>query len=202
MSIEIVIALALGVGVLAQGIGALLRIPSIVLLFGAGLLLGPDGVGWIEPRALGDGLFSLVSLAVAVILFEGALNLDLTRLRREGRTIRSLVTTGALVTWVGGACAARVLFGWSWELSILFGSMTIVTGPTVIGPLLRSVRVKPSVATVLEAEGVLIDPIGAIVAALTLEAVLAPDAGSLTATAIGLCRGSCSERPRGRRGAC
>jgi NhaP-type Na+/H+ or K+/H+ antiporter len=183
---ETVVALALGFGVLAQALGALVRIPSIVLLFGAGLLLGPDGVGWIEPRALGDGLFALVSIAVAVILFEGALGLDLGRLRREGQTIRALVTTGALVTWLGGACAARSLLGWSWQLSILFGAMVIVTGPTVIGPLLRSVRVKPTVATVLEAEGVLIDPVGAIVAELTLEAVLAPDAGSLLATAVGV----------------
>jgi NhaP-type Na+/H+ or K+/H+ antiporter len=172
--------------VLAQALASRLRVPGIVLLFGAGLLLGPDGLGWLEPRALGRGLYALVSLAVAVILFEGALNLDLRRLRREGRTIRSLVTTGALLTWAGAACAARGLLGWSWELSILFGAMTIVTGPTVIGPLLRTLRVKPSVATVLEAEGVLIDPIGAIAAALTLEAVLAPDAGSLAATLLGV----------------
>jgi hypothetical protein len=116
------------------------RVPSIVLLFGAGLLLGPDGAGWIEPDALGDGLFSLVSIAVAVILFEGALGLDLKRLRREGRTIRALVTTGALVTWAGAAFTARLVLGWSWELAILFGAMVIVTGPTVIGPLLRSLR--------------------------------------------------------------
>jgi NhaP-type Na+/H+ or K+/H+ antiporter len=183
---ETVVAVALGFGVLAQALGAALRVPSIVALFGAGLLLGPDGIGWIDPGALGKGLYSLVSIAVAVILFEGALNLDVSRLRREGRTIRALVTTGALITWIGAACAARALLGWSYELSILFGAMAIVTGPTVIGPLLRSVRVKSSVATVLEAEGVLIDPIGAIVAAVTLEAVLAPDASSLAASAAGL----------------
>jgi len=183
---ETVIAVAFGCGVLAQALAALLRVPSIVLLFSAGLLLGPGGLGWIEPRALGDGLFALVAIAVAVILFEGGLNLDLRRLRHEGRTIRSLVTTGALITWVGGTCAARWILGWSWDTSILFGAMVIVTGPTVIGPLLRTLRVKPSVATVLEAEGVLIDPIGAILAALALEAVLAPDAGSLAASAMGL----------------
>jgi NhaP-type Na+/H+ or K+/H+ antiporter len=183
---EAVLAFALATGVLAQALAALLRVPSIVLLFGAGLLLGPDGLGWLEPRALGDGLFALVSIAVAVILFEGALNLDLARLRREGRTIRSLVTTGAVVTWVGAACAARVFLEWPWELAILFGSMVIVTGPTVIGPLLRTLRVRAPSATVLEAESVLIDPVGAIVAALTLEAVLAPDGGSFTASLAGL----------------
>jgi NhaP-type Na+/H+ or K+/H+ antiporter len=186
VSAETVVALAFGFGVLGQALAAWLRVPSIVVLFGAGLLLGPGGLGWIEPDALGRGLFGLVAIAVAVILFEGGLNLDLTRLRHEGRTIRALVTIGAGITWIGGACAARWILGWSGQPSILFGAMVIVTGPTVIGPLLRSLRLKPSVATVLEAEGVLIDPIGAIVAALALEAVLAPDAGSLAASAAGL----------------
>jgi NhaP-type Na+/H+ or K+/H+ antiporter len=186
VSAETVVALAFGFGVLGQALAAWLRVPSIVVLFGTGLLLGPGGLGWIRPDALGHGLFALVSIAVAVILFEGGLNLDLRRLRREGRTIRSLVTVGAAITWLGGACAARWILGWSWQPSILFGAMVIVTGPTVIGPLLRSLRVKPSVATVLEAEGVLIDPVGAIVAALALEAVLAPDAGTLAASAGGI----------------
>jgi NhaP-type Na+/H+ or K+/H+ antiporter len=183
---EAVFALALGCGVLAQVAAAALRVPSIVLLFATGLLLGPEALGWIDPRALGEGLFALVGLSVAVILFEGALNLEVRKLRREGRVIRSLVTTGALVTWVGAALAARWLLGWSWAMALLFGAMVIVTGPTVIGPLLRSLRVRPAVATVLEAEGVLIDPIGAIVAALTLEVVLAPGANSLAASALGL----------------
>jgi len=183
---EAVFALALGLGVLGQLIAAHLRTPSIVVLLAIGLLVGPEALGWIEPRALGGGLLTLVSLSVAVILFEGALNLDLRRLRREGRVIRALVTTGALATWLGAALAARGILGWPWPLAILFGAMVIVTGPTVIGPLVRSLRLRRSVATVLEAEGVLIDPIGAILAALTLEAVLAPDAGTLAATAFGL----------------
>lgn len=186
MAPETVFALALGFGVLAQVLAAKLRVPSIALLFLAGLALGPEGANWIRPRALGAGLYSLVSLAVAVILFEGALNLDVRRLRREGATIRALVTTGALITWAGAALAARGILGWSWELSILFGAMVIVTGPTVIGPLLRGLRVRSNVATVLEAEGVLIDPIGALAAAITLEAVLAPSAGSLLATIVGV----------------
>jgi NhaP-type Na+/H+ or K+/H+ antiporter len=186
MSPELVIALALGFGVLAQMLAHTLRIPGIVLLLATGLALGPEGLGWIQPSVLGQGLYALVSLSVAVILFEGALNLDLKRLRREGRTIRALVTSGALITWVGAALAAHYILGWDWRLAILFGAMVIVTGPTVINPLLRSLRVKPSLATVLEAEGVLIDPIGAILAAITLEAVLAPDAGSLAGHVVGL----------------
>ncbi|MEN8162009.1 MAG: cation:proton antiporter, partial [Myxococcota bacterium] len=94
MSAELVVALALGFGVLAQTLAKALRIPGIVLLLATGLVLGPDGIGWIQPGVLGRGLYALVSLSVAVILFEGALNLDLKRLRREGRTIRALVTSG------------------------------------------------------------------------------------------------------------
>ncbi len=183
---ETVIALALGCGVLSQIAAAYLRIPSIVVLFSVGLALGPEALGWIEPAALGDGLFAIVSLSVAVILFEGALNLNIAQLRREGGVIRSLVTTGALITWIGAAVAVRWILDWPWALSLLFGAIVIVTGPTVIGPLLRTLRVRPTIATVLEAEGVLIDPIGAILAALTLEFVLAPSADSLTASVLGL----------------
>jgi NhaP-type Na+/H+ or K+/H+ antiporter len=183
---ETVFALALGCGVLSQIAAAYLRVPSIVVLFSVGLALGPEALGWIEPDALGDGLFALVSLSVAVILFEGGLNLNIGQLRREAGVIRSLVTTGALITWFGAALAVHWILDWSWAHSLLFGAIVIVTGPTVIGPLLRSLRVRPTIATVLEAEGVLIDPIGAIVAALTLEFVLAPSADSLTASALGL----------------
>ncbi len=149
-----------------------LRIPSIVPLIAIGIVIGPDLLHWIDPRALGEGLFGIVELGVAIILFEGGMNLDLARLRREGGPIRNLVTVGALVTATGAAVAAHALMGWSWELSIIFGTLVIVTGPTVIGPLLRNTPVRPRLATVLEAEGVLIDPIGAIIAAVTLQVVV------------------------------
>ncbi len=179
-------ALALGAGVVAQLVAGHLRVPSIVPLLAAGILLGPDGLGLILPRSLGEGLFPLVSLAVAVILFEGGLNLDLRRLRREGSAIRRLVTVGALVTAAGGALAAGSIMGWSPRLSILFGALVIVTGPTVIRPLLRNVPLRPRLATVLEAEGVLIDPIGAILAVVTLEIVLTPSLDSFTSGLLGL----------------
>ena len=168
---EFVFASALGAGVVGQVVARHLHVPSIVPLLALGVLLGPDLLGWVHPRALGEGLLALVEVAVAIILFEGGLNLDLRRLRRENRPIRMLVTAGALVTAVGGALAARLAMGWSWELSLLFGTLVIVTGPTVIGPLVRNVSLRPRLATVLEAEGVLIDPIGAIVAAVTLPLV-------------------------------
>ena len=167
-------ALALGIGVACQLMARHLRLPSIVLLLAAGVLVGPDGWGWIDPQTLGkDGLFGLVSLAVAIILFEGGLNLDLAALRRAATPVRRLVTLGAVVTAVGGAIAAHLLMGWNdLRLAVLFGTLVIVTGPTVIRPLLRNVPLRPKLATVLEAEGLLIDPVGAIVAGVALQLVL------------------------------
>ncbi len=172
------VALALVVGLVAQSLAHHLRLPGIVLLLAAGVLLGPDGAGLIAPEGLGGALRTLVGFAVAVILFEGGLNLDLARLRREASTIRRLVFLGAVVTAIGATLAARFIMGWGWIMASLFGTLVIVTGPTVITPLLRRIRVKSSVATILEAEGVLIDPVGAIVAVLALEVVLNTSGGS------------------------
>ncbi len=91
------------------------------------------------------------------------MNLRLGRMRREARSIRQLVTLGALVTAAGGALAAHLILRWNWVLATLFGTLVMVTGPTVINPLLRRFKVKERVATVLEAEGILVDAIGAIV---------------------------------------
>jgi NhaP-type Na+/H+ or K+/H+ antiporter len=173
------VGLALAVGMLAQALARHLRIPGIVLLLAAGVVLGPDLLDIVRPDSLGSGLRMLVGFAVAVILFEGGMNLNLRRLRREALSIRRLATWGALVTAVGGALAARLLLDWSWTLSALFGTLVIVTGPTVINPLLRRIRVNPNLATVLEAEGVLVDAIGAIVAVVALEVALSPSGESL-----------------------
>lgn len=169
------VSLALALGMLLQCVARHLRVPALLLLLAAGVLLGPDGLDVIRPSTLGPGLQTLVGFAVAVILFEGGLNLDLKRLRRESSAIRALITIGALVTTAGAALAARFFMGWDWSVSILFGTLVIVTGPTVIGPLLKRVKVQRSVSTVLEAEGVLIDAVGAITAAVALEVVLSAD---------------------------
>ncbi len=173
------VALAMAAGMFSQAVGRHLRIPGIVILLAAGVLLGPDVLGIVQPDSMGGALQTLVGFAVAVILFEGGMNLNIQRLRREARSIRQLVTLGALVTAGGGALAARFILRWEWSLAILFGSLVIVTGPTVITPLLRRIRLSHSVSTVLEAEGVLIDAIGALIAVVTLEVVLAPTAGNL-----------------------
>ncbi len=172
-------ALALLAGMFAQALARHLRIPGIVLLLITGVALGPDGLGWVLPRQLGEGLFAIVDFAVAIILFEGGLNLEWSRLRRSGTTIRRLITSGALITLGGGALAVHLILGWGLMQSLLFGALVVVTGPTVVGPLVSGLRLRPKVATVLEAEGVLIDPIGAILAVLILGLAISGDPGSL-----------------------
>ncbi|MEE8475891.1 MAG: cation:proton antiporter [Myxococcota bacterium] len=178
-SAALTLVLALAVGVVAQAVARHVRVPGIVLLLVSGVALGPDVLGWVRPLSLGQGLFTVIDIAVAVILFEGGLNLEISRLRREQAPIRRLVTIGSLVTMLGGALAVHAFFDWSWIQAFLFGSLVVVTGPTVVGPLVETLRLRPKVATVLEAEGVLIDPIGAILAVLVLEVALAPGADSL-----------------------
>ncbi|MCR9098122.1 MAG: cation:proton antiporter [bacterium] len=165
-------ALALLAGMIAQALARHLRLPGIVLLLIAGIALGPDGLGWVQPRSLGHGLFSIVDFAVAIILFEGGLNLEMSRLRRSGQAIRRLITWGAVVTLLGGALAAYLFLDWGVMKALLFGGLVVVTGPTVVGPLVSELRLRPKVATLLEAEGVLIDPIGAILSVVILKLAL------------------------------
>ncbi len=159
---------------IAQSIARHIKIPGIVLLLATGVLLGPDGLNIIRPSTLGEALPILVGFAVAVILFEGGMNLRISRIKREGRTIRQLITVGALVTAIGGTLTAKIFLGWDWQIAVLFGILIIVTGPTVINPLLRRIRLTPSVSTVLEAEGILLDAIGAVVAVVALEVAVSP----------------------------
>ena len=176
------IAIALAMGMIVQSVARHIKIPGIVLLLACGVLLGPDVINIIRPDLLGEALPMLVGFAVAVILFEGGMNLRINRLRREGRTIRQLISIGALVTAVGGTLTTKILLHWDWNTAILFGILVIVTGPTVITPLLRRIKLRQSVATVLEAEGILLDAIGAIVAVVALEVVVSPSGYTLLAS--------------------
>ncbi len=176
---SLTVAIALAAGMVTQSIAYHLRIPSIVLLLAVGVLLGPEVAGIVDPQSLGSSLQALVGMGVAIILFEGGLQLELRRLRREQVVIRRLVTVGAVITAIGGAVAAHYALGWDWRLASLFGALVIVTGPTVVTPLLRRLRIRGAAPTVLEAEGVLIDAIGAITAAVVLEVVLRPSDESL-----------------------
>ena len=177
------IALGLATGIFAQSVAHHLRIPGIVLLLITGVLLGPDVGGVIQPETLGSALGIITGFAVAVILFEGGLNLKIQRLKRASRAIRQMITIGGAVTVVGSMLTTRWFFGWGWRTSILFGTLVMVTGPTVINPLLRRFKVKSNVSAVLEAEGVLLDAVGAVVAMVALEVALSPKAGPV-ATAV------------------
>lgn len=165
-------AVALAAGMLTHVVARKLQVPELVLLLAVGVLLGPEILGVIRPESLGTALDYVVGMSVAVILFEGGLNLNLGRLRGEQVIVRRLVTLGALITAMGGTLAARHVMGWDLRVSFLFGSLVVVTGPTVITPLVRRISVRSNLRTILEAEGVLIDPIGAIGAVVVLEFVL------------------------------
>ncbi|MFS8859503.1 cation:proton antiporter [Synechococcus sp. B60.2] len=170
--LTILFTLALVAGIAAQVLANFVKVPSIVFLLLFGVLLGPDGLSWVHPQVMGSGLEALVSLAVALILFEGGLNLRLQRLNQVSDSLRNLVLLGSLLTLGGGALAAHYLGEFPWPLAFLFGSLVVVTGPTVINPILKRVRVDSAVSTLLEGEGVLIDPLGAILAVVVLQVVL------------------------------
>ena len=179
-------ALALAIGVLAQSVARHLRIPGILLLLTIGVLAGPEFANIVRPSTLGDGLNPIVGLAVAVILFEGALQLNIGRLRRQAVTIRRLITVGTLITIAGAAATAMIALDWDFRTALLFGTLVSVTGPTVINPITKRIQLKSKLRTILEAEGVLIDPVGAILAVVTLELVLATTAGDIGTGVLGL----------------
>jgi len=166
------LALILIAGIACQWLAWRLKLPAIIFLLTCGILAGPL-LGWLNPdRLLGDLLFPFVSLSVAVILFEGSLTLRFRDIPGLEKVIRNLITFGVLISGGIATLATRLLLGFSWELAALFGAIMVVTGPTVIMPMLRSVRPKENVANVLQWEGILIDPIGAILAVLVYEFIV------------------------------
>ncbi|MCY1282124.1 K(+)/H(+) antiporter NhaP2 [compost metagenome] len=155
-----------------------LRLPAILFLLLCGILAGPV-LGWLDPQALfGPLLFPLVSLAVSLILFEGSLTLRFSEWREIGTVVRRLVTLGALLTGAVIAAATHWLLDFRWPMAVLFGTLTLVTGPTVIAPMLRVVRPKASIANILRWEGIVIDPIGALLAVVVYSYIIASDQAS------------------------
>lgn len=166
--------IVLGIG--AQWIAWRINLPSILLLLLSGILAGPV-IGWLHVDQLfGDLLGPFVSLSVALILFEGGMTLRLRELKAVGVVVRNLVTIGALVTWVLAAVAARYVLDIPWSIAALMGAVLIVTGPTVIQPLLRHLRPTGPVGPILKWEGIVIDCIGALAAVLFYEAILIGEA--------------------------
>ena len=186
-------------GILAQWVAWKFKIPAILPLILIGLLVGPiaaeflseDGTKWIEPiwngeKGLfpGDALYYFVSLAISIVLFEGGLTLKRSEIKNVGPVITKLITLGSAVTFFGAGIVAHYIFNLGWELSFLFSGLIIVTGPTVITPILRNIPMKRDVSTVLKWEGILIDPIGALVAVLVFEFISVGGGGGFTKTAL------------------
>ncbi len=180
------LALAVMIGLFCQAIGRHARIPGIVLLLLAGVGLGPDGANLIRPEAMGSGLSAVVGFAVAIILFEGGLGLRFEVLRRQAKPIRRLVTVGAVITAALAAVTAKLVMAWDWRLSILFGTLVIVTGPTVVTPLVRRLRLSKHLTSILIAEGIFIDAVGATIAVVALEIALAPTNGDAATGALSI----------------
>ncbi len=174
--ITLLISLTIVAGIGAQVLADYLKVPGIVFLLLFGIGLGADGLDLLHPSLLGEGLEVIVSLSVALILFEGGLTLELRDLDRVSGSLRNLVTVGTLITLIGGGMAAHWLGEFPWSIAFLYASLVVVTGPTVITPLLKHVQVDRQVATLLEGEGVIIDPVGAILAVLVLDVILNGDA--------------------------
>lgn len=185
-------------GIIAQWVAWRFKLPAILPLILIGLLVGPiatlyteDGSKLIEPiwngeKGLfpGEGLYYFVSLAISVILFEGGLTLKRAEISNVGPVITKLITIGTVVTFFGAGVAAHYIFGLSWQISFLFSGLIIVTGPTVITPILRNIPLKKDVSAVLKWEGILIDPIGALVAVLVFEFISVGEGQAFTQTAL------------------
>lgn len=185
-------------GIIAQWAAWRLKLPAILPLILIGLFVGPfstllseDGSKWIEPiwngtKGLfpGEGLYYFVSLAISIILFEGGLTLKRAEIKNIGPVITKLITVGSAVTFFLAGGAAYFIFGLSLKLSFLFSALIIVTGPTVISPILRNIPLKKDVSSVLKWEGILIDPIGALVAVLVFEFISVGEGQAYTKTAL------------------
>ncbi|MES2407640.1 MAG: sodium:proton antiporter [Pseudomonadota bacterium] len=156
-------------GISAQWLAWRTKLPAILLLSLAGLAAGP-GLGLIQPSVeLGAMLNPLVGLLVSVILFEGGMNLRIHELKEAGPAVKRLATAGVAITWLLGSMAAHYIGALSWPVAIIFGAIIVVTGPTVIMPLLRQARLKQRPASLLKWEGIINDPIGALLAVLVFE---------------------------------
>lgn len=159
----------LGIG--SQWFAWRFRMPAIVVMSVAGLLIGPV-FGFMNPQEDFGALFNpVISMAVAIILFEGSLNLDFREVRGLGKSVFRIITLGAFIAWILGSLAAYFVAGLSLAVSFIIGGLFIVTGPTVILPLLRQAKLKPRPATILKWEGIVVDPFGALLAVFAFEII-------------------------------
>ncbi len=166
-----VIAVLLAVS--AQAVAGYLRLPVIVLWLVGGMLLGPWGLHLLNVSAIQPAMEPMIELGLAVILFEGGLNLNLRALREQGWLVGRLVLFGPLVTMLLGGWLLHLISGVPWDLALLFGSLVAVGGPTVIIPIVRQTRIDRKLRHVLTGEAMLIDAVGAMLAIVMLQIVIA-----------------------------
>lgn len=171
-SVVSTLALSVAAGAILMVLAKKLNIPGIVLLLLGGVLLGPEGLGFVQPETLGSTLNVMVAVAVGLILFEGGLTLDVDGYRTAPKVIRNLLSVGVLVTWMCVTVLIWLLMSVEFEFALLAASLVIVTGPTVIQPILKRIRLKRNLHNILHWEGVLIDPIGVFLAVLAYEWVI------------------------------
>jgi NhaP-type Na+/H+ or K+/H+ antiporter len=135
-------------------------------------VLGPV-TGWLEPEQIfGNLLFPMVSLSVAIILFEGSLTLRFSEIKDLQKVVRNILTVGVAISWIAITVGTHYIIGFSWDLALLFGALMVVTGPTVIVPMLRTVKPNAKIANILRWEGIVVDPLGAILAVLVFEVII------------------------------
>jgi NhaP-type Na+/H+ or K+/H+ antiporter/K+/H+ antiporter YhaU regulatory subunit KhtT len=173
------VALIIGVGVLAQVLSDRLRVPSVVFLLAAGVVLGPEVTGLLSPATFGSGLSAIVGLSVAIIVFEGAFHVRVEKLREAPAATLRLVTLGAAIALLGTALAVHFLLDVGWLVSFLVGALLVATGPTVIAPILEVVPVRDRVGTALDTEGIVNDVTAAILAVVIFETIIAPEASGV-----------------------
>ena len=160
--------IVLSVGLASQWLAAYWRLPAIVILIGAGLLLGPI-TGVIAPTKTPENFNAMIGLGVAIILFEGGMDLKLRELRHTGRGVGRMVVIGAPLAWGLGSVAAHYIAGLSWPVAIVLAAILVVTGPTVILPLLRQARLSKDAASMFKWEGIVNDPIGVLLAVISFQ---------------------------------
>jgi len=173
LNISISITIIIALGMAAQWLAWRFQVPSILLLLLFGFLAGPVFGVVLPDQLFGELLFPIISISVAIILFEGGLGLSFSELAKVGREVRNLIFIGTFVTWILIAAAAYFILKMDLSLSVLLGAILVVTGPTVIGPMLRHMKLKHKVASILKWEGIVIDPIGATLAVLVFEVIIA-----------------------------
>jgi len=167
-----IITAILGIGIALQIVSSRLRVPSVLFLIIVGVLMGPEGFGFVTADTFGDGLATVVGLSVAIIVFEGGFHLERERFEDAPKTIFLVTTVGALLMFVGTALAVQAFIIDNWGVSFLIGALLIATGPTVITPILQVVNVREHVASTLEAEGILNDVTAAVLAIVVFETLV------------------------------